>query len=632
MKRILVIEDEEKLRSVLKFVLDEEGYEVISAENGETGLEMARSAMPDLILLDVLLPDINGFDICRSLKSEAEFKSIPVLMMTALGDVENKLNGFSAGADDYVSKPFNLQELLSRVKSHLRMKDLYDIVKAEEEEKSALLDVSRSLSSASGPPETLYLIVSKIAGVMEVKRCSIIYIDPKNQHGFVMASHDSREIRHLKIDLDKYPEIQKVRETGEPVIINDVYSDPILCSVRDVLDLIDIKSIMAFPISFKEAIIGTLILRTSRRERPFNDREIRFCSVIAHLAAAPLKNAYMMEMLNLEKEHELRKRFTAEEKTRASRELLEKSEERYKTLIENSPNGICHINLEGKLVFTNPAGLRLRGFKSLEDIHGMDFTQGLKEEYKGIIKDTLEKAKKGETKTLECELITSGGKYIWLECAISPIRDAKGDVASLLIISTDISERKQMEKALTEKTVHLDNILRSSTNMAIAATDMDFRIIYYNPVAENIFGYTAEEVIGHTVMEMHTKEKVDHIRFERAIEIVKKEGEYLYYVNRKGKAGIRYIESRVTGIWDKDGDLAGFVLMSCDITERRREDETQARLFEELKIAKDELVKSNAELLMKVEELERFQKITMDREERIIQLKKKVKELEGKAK
>ncbi|MBI5186991.1 MAG: PAS domain S-box protein [Nitrospinae bacterium] len=632
MKKILVVEDEEKVQELIRFALEEEGYEVISAENGETGLEMARSAAPDLILLDVLLPGINGFEVCRSLKSGAEFKSIPVLMITALDDVENKVNGFSAGADDYVSKPFNLIELLSRIKSHLRTKDLYDIVKTDEEEKSALLDISRALSSASGPNETLYLIVSKIAGVMEVKRCSIIYIDPQNKHGFVMASHDSREIKHLEIDLDKYPEIKKVKETGEPVIINDVCNDPILFSVRDALNLLSIKSIMAFPIAFKEAIIGTLILRTSRREKAFNDREIRFCSVIAHLSAAPLKNAYAMEMLNLEKEHERKKRLAAEEKNRFSRELLKTSEERYRTLIDNSPVCICHISLEGKLVYMNPAGRRFHGIENLEDIPGMDYAYGLKKEYQGGMKDALEKAKKGETTKLECMFITAGGKEKWLECAISPVKNAKGEVESLLRISTDITERKQMEKALTEKTIHLDNILRSSTNMAIAATDMDFRIIYYNPVAENIFGYTAEEVIGHTVMEMHTKEKVDHARFERAIEIVKKEGEYLYYVNRKGKAGIRYIESRVTGIWDKDGNLAGFVLMSLDITERRREDEAQARLFEELKAAKLELEKANAELLGKMEELERFHKVTMDREERIIQLKNKVRELEEREK
>lgn len=115
----------------------------------------------------------------------------------------------------------------------------------------------------------------------------------------------------------------------------------------------------------------------------------------------------------------------------------------------------------------------------------------------------------------------------------------------------------------------LKNILYSSLDMAIAATDLDFRILYYNPAAERIFGYKAEEVIGKTVMEMHTKEKVEPERFEKAIETVRKEGEYRYNVEQDKDSGPRFIESRVSGIWDGEERLIGFVLMSRDITEHK---------------------------------------------------------------
>ncbi len=131
------------------------------------------------------------------------------------------------------------------------------------------------------------------------------------------------------------------------------------------------------------------------------------------------------------------------------------------------------------------------------------------------------------------------------------------------------------ENELNENVI-LENILRSSTDMAIAATDLDFRILYYNQVAENLFGYRAEEIIGKTVMEVHTKEKVDPSRFERAIEIVRKEGKYRYILEQKKEDGIRFIESTVSGIWDRQNNLIGFVLMSQDITGRKKaEDELQ---------------------------------------------------------
>ncbi|HDH53706.1 MAG TPA: PAS domain S-box protein, partial [Nitrospirae bacterium] len=140
------------------------------------------------------------------------------------------------------------------------------------------------------------------------------------------------------------------------------------------------------------------------------------------------------------------------------------------------------------------------------------------------------------------------------------------------------------ENKLNEDVI-LENILRSSTDMAIAATDLDFRILYYNQVAENMFGYRAEEIIGKTVMEVHTKEHVDPSRFERAIELVRKQGKYQYILEQKKEDGIRFIESTVSGIWDRQNNLIGFVLMSQDITSRKKAE------YELLK-AKDRLSKA----------------------------------------
>ncbi len=141
-------------------------------------------------------------------------------------------------------------------------------------------------------------------------------------------------------------------------------------------------------------------------------------------------------------------------------------------------------------------------------------------------------------------------------------------IASIVVFL--VKHLREAERALTEKTVYLDNIMRSFTDMAMAATDLDFRIVYYNPVAEKFFGYKAEEVIGRTVMEMHTREKVDSSRFGHAIETVRKEGEYRYTIRQETEKGTRILESRISGMLDEKGELAGFVLTSNDVTERER--------------------------------------------------------------
>ena len=147
---------------------------------------------------------------------------------------------------------------------------------------------------------------------------------------------------------------------------------------------------------------------------------------------------------------------------------------------------------------------------------------------------------------------------------------------------------KQADELLSEKTVYLNSIMQFSP-LAIAATDLDFRITYYNAAAEKFFGYISDEVVGRTVPHIHEKLKVDPSRFERAIEIVKSENIYTYNVRVNTESGVRFLESHVSGIWDEDHELMGFVLMSADVTDKIKAEE-------EVKNYALELERSNKEL------------------------------------
>jgi two-component system phosphate regulon response regulator PhoB len=120
MARILVVEDEPDLRLVLQFNLTENGHEVFVAETGAQGLRLARENKPDLILLDLMLPDIGGLDVCRQLKMGSQAIRTAVLMLTARGEEVDRVVGFQSGADDYVVKPFSVRELMLRVDAILR--------------------------------------------------------------------------------------------------------------------------------------------------------------------------------------------------------------------------------------------------------------------------------------------------------------------------------------------------------------------------------------------------------------------------------------------------------------------------------------------------------------------------------
>ncbi len=117
-KKILIIEDEEDLVKGLKLNLDDEGYEVSWAFDGEDGMRKALEEAPDLILLDIMLPRMNGLDVCRELRQKNV--GAPIVMLTAKGEEIDKVVGLEIGADDYLTKPFSIRELMARIKAHLR--------------------------------------------------------------------------------------------------------------------------------------------------------------------------------------------------------------------------------------------------------------------------------------------------------------------------------------------------------------------------------------------------------------------------------------------------------------------------------------------------------------------------------
>ncbi|AZK48189.1 response regulator transcription factor [Paenibacillus lentus] len=118
---ILVIDDDEKITSMLRRGLAFEGYDVYTANDGMEGLSMMMTADPDLIILDVMMPKLDGFEVCRRLREGGS--TVPVLMLTAKDEVENRVKGLDTGADDYLVKPFALEELLARVRALLRRKE-----------------------------------------------------------------------------------------------------------------------------------------------------------------------------------------------------------------------------------------------------------------------------------------------------------------------------------------------------------------------------------------------------------------------------------------------------------------------------------------------------------------------------
>lgn len=117
-KTVLIVEDEKNIVDIIRFNLRREGYDTLEAYDGEAGLALAREKKPDLLLLDVMMPKMMGFDVCRALRGEGD--NVPVIILTAREEEEDKILGLEIGADDYITKPFSMRELMARVKANIR--------------------------------------------------------------------------------------------------------------------------------------------------------------------------------------------------------------------------------------------------------------------------------------------------------------------------------------------------------------------------------------------------------------------------------------------------------------------------------------------------------------------------------
>ena len=120
--RVLLVEDEPNLLRLTSVMLERAGFQVLQAENGARGVEIALQEKPDIVITDLIMPEKNGFELCKELRKDELLSRVPIIVLTAMGDEYNKVTAFEAGADDYLTKPFNIEELKARIRALLRRK------------------------------------------------------------------------------------------------------------------------------------------------------------------------------------------------------------------------------------------------------------------------------------------------------------------------------------------------------------------------------------------------------------------------------------------------------------------------------------------------------------------------------
>lgn len=282
---------QEIVRSLLPY-LRRRGITALFARNRKELREMIDDGKtPSCLLIDLELT--KGLNIRRL--------GVPLIAMISGSHRKGLEKASRLGVDDYIFLPPDIHELDYKLNRLFKKIKIVETLKKETDDLQTLINLNQLLTSTLDPQEILYLIVKKIAEIIPVTRCSIVRIDSDGRYGHVVSTFEDPNLRNIKLELKKYPEIKKALITKSPVVISDVTSDPIMERVRDIIFSIGIRSIMVIPIVFREEVIGTLFIRTSRAGYSFSERETKLCHAIANASANALYNAFIFERMEDEK-------------------------------------------------------------------------------------------------------------------------------------------------------------------------------------------------------------------------------------------------------------------------------------------------------------------------------------------
>ena len=297
--KILVADDDQALSRTLSWILKENGYDVLTVPGGEHLFDHLQAEPFDLLLLDIMMPKVDGLQLLQRVKADPRFKDLPVLMISSMPPEEATVRSLGLGAADFIPKPFRVRELLARVKAHLRVGRELNQARAEARSRSEMIDIMQEVTASLKPEEIYQILVRRVAHGLNISRCSIVIAGPGDDVGTVVAAFENPMLHNLQVDLDKYPEIKHALTTGEVVLVRDAATDALYQGVRERWDTRDqpvqTRSAIVIRFSLRQEPAGVFFLRTTTEDAPLNEQDVRFADQVITAAVAALEKAYDLE-------------------------------------------------------------------------------------------------------------------------------------------------------------------------------------------------------------------------------------------------------------------------------------------------------------------------------------------------
>ena len=318
--RILVVDDDEALLNTLVWILKDKGHDVVPVSESIGVIDRLSEERPDLLMLDIMMPKVDGLQVLEQVKNDERWRDLPVLMISSMPPEDGTVKALGLGASDFISKPFRVKELIARVDAHLRTGRALKEARREAREKAAeakaraeeasirseMVDILHEVTDALNSEEIYHILAQRVAHVLNIAKCSLVVPQPDGETGLVMVASDNPMLRNLEINLKGYPEIRKALETNQSILVADVQTDPLYAEVREWWRRdglrVATRSVIAIPFNLHGTQSGIFFLRTMEDGETLGESDVEFAEEVIKTAINAIEKAYQLETVQSDRE------------------------------------------------------------------------------------------------------------------------------------------------------------------------------------------------------------------------------------------------------------------------------------------------------------------------------------------
>lgn len=604
--RILVAEDSRTQAEQLGYMLERQDYAVDIAGNGKLALQAALARKPDMILSDIVMPEMDGYELCRAVKSDETLRDIPVILVTALSDSQDVIRGLECGADNFIRKPYDERYLLSRIDYLLMNKELRKNQKLQmgmqidlfghkyfiNSERQQILDLlistyeqaihingelqqrEQDLAHSNNVLNGLYRIADGLNHAVSEQGVAELALEralelPGIEAGWILMREGETRIRlaaarnlppALATPAALEGDCQCTRKllAGEFDAGIGVFECERLSRAKG--DKRGLRFHASVPLWLGGKALGTMNL-VGPEDGVFNEGELKMLHGVGHQVAVAMERARLHEQLER----------MVEERTAA----LRASEERLRTIIEAEPACVKIVDRQQGVVQMNAAGLAMIEAGNFEQVRGGNLADYVVAQQRAAYRSFEVGVQMGKSASAEFEVVGLKGTHRWLEIHAVPFPYAR-DNRQILAIARDITQHKLAENMLRVSEEKFRVIYEGALDGVLLADAASKRFVEGNPAICRMLGYSAGELVRLGVEDIHPTQDLPHVikQFEKQVRGELSLAADLPLKRKDGSVFYVDIKSSVVNFGDKKYLLGIF----RDITQRKASEARIARL------------------------------------------------------